>query len=110
LSRIATLATAHQCSLFASIAHISAEKLLTFHVIYYADMTHFAEAVGLDRQKFTRDMMQQRHLPLIEEDMEGGERSGVQGTPTFFINGVLYRGSWQQEALHTALEAASRGS
>src|SRR2546422_3421807 len=48
------------------------------HTLEDADLTHFAEAVGLDRQKFTRDMMQQRHLPRIEEDMEGGERSGVQ--------------------------------
>jgi protein-disulfide isomerase len=80
------------------------------HTLEDADLTHFAEAVGLDRQKFTRDMMQQRHLPRIEEDMEGGERSGVQGTPTFFINVVLYRDSWEQEVLLPALEAASRGS
>ncbi len=42
--------------------------------------------------------------------MEGGERSGVQGTPTFFINGVMYRGSWEQDALLAALEAVSQES
>ena len=40
--------------------------------------------------------------------MEGGERSGVQGTPTFFINGVLYLSSWEQNALLAALESASQ--
>ena len=61
-------------------------------------------------QPFARDVAEQRYLPRIEKDMEGGERSGVQGTPTFFINEVLYRGSWEKEALFAALEAASRGS
>ena len=61
-------------------------------------------------EHYARDMIQERHLPRIEEDVEGGERSGVQGTPTFFINGVLYRGSWEKEALLAVLESASRGS
>ena len=74
------------------------------------DLTRFAEEVGLDMEHYARDMMQERHLPRIEEDVEGGERSGVQGTPTFFINGVLYRGSWEKEALLAVLESASRGS
>src|SRR2546425_11667494 len=80
------------------------------HTLEDADLARFAGEVGLDRQQYTRDMAAQRHLPRIEEDVEGGERSGVQGTPTFFINGVLYRGSWDHDALLTALQAASRGS
>ena len=59
-------------------------------------------------EHYARDMMQQSPLPRIVEDVEGGERSGVQGTPTFFINEVLYRGSWEQDALLAALQAASR--
>ncbi len=80
------------------------------HTLKDADLARFAREVGLDMEQYARDMMQQRHLPRIEEDAEGGERSGVQGTPTFFINGVLYRGSWEHDALLTALEAASQGS
>ncbi len=78
------------------------------HALEDSDLAQFAEAVGLNMQQFARDMAEQRALARIEEDMEGGERSGVQGTPTFFINGVLYRGSWKQEALLAALQAASR--
>ena len=61
-------------------------------------------------EHYARDMMQQSPLPRIVEDVEGGERSGVQGTPTFFIDGALYRGSWEHDALLTALQAASQGS
>ncbi len=42
--------------------------------------------------------------------MEGGVRSGVEGTPTFFINGVRYEGSWDLEQLLSALRAAARRS
>ena len=73
------------------------------HTLADADLEHFAEAVGLDLQQYRRDMREQRALAHIEEDVEGGERSGVQGTPTFFINGILYRGSWEHDALLAAL-------
>ncbi len=68
------------------------------------------QTVGLDKQQYARDMAHQSSLPHIEEDVEGGERSGVQGTPTFFINGVMYRGSWEHDALLAALQAASQES
>ena len=78
------------------------------HTLADRDLAQFAEAVGLDRQRYTQDTAEQRGLPRIEEDVAGGERSGVQGTPTFFINGVMYRGSWEHDALLAALQAASR--
>ena len=80
------------------------------HTLEDSDLEQFAEAVGLDMQKYARALADQRSLARIEQDVEGGERSGVQGTPTFFINGVLYRGSWEQDALLAALQAASRTS
>ena len=80
------------------------------HTLEDADLEQFAEAVGLDLQQYARALTDQRALARIEEDVEGGERSGVQGTPTFFINGALYRGSWEREALLPALQAASRTS
>ncbi len=80
------------------------------HTLEDSDLEQFAEAVGLDMQQYARDMADQRVLASIEEEVEGGERSGVQGTPTFFINGVLYRGSWEHDALLAALQAASRTS
>ena len=78
------------------------------HTLADADLEQFAEAVGLDLQQYRQDMREQRALARIEEDVEGGERSGVQGTPTFFINGIQYRGAWEHDALLAALQAASR--
>jgi len=80
------------------------------HTLEDSNLEQFAGAVGLDMQQFTRDKAEQRSLARIEEDVESGERSGVQGTPTFFINGVMYRGSWEHDALLAALQAASRAS
>ena len=80
------------------------------HTLEDADLEQFAEAVGLDLQQYALDIDDQRALGRIEEDVEGGERSGVQGTPTFFLNGALFRGSWEQDALLAALQAASRPS
>ena len=76
------------------------------HTLEDADLAHFAEAVGLDMQQFARDMEERPYISRIEEDLQSGIRSGVRGTPTFFINGVLYPGSWEQEALLAALEEA----
>ncbi|GCE02688.1 DsbA family protein [Dictyobacter aurantiacus] len=75
------------------------------HALRDADLAQLAETVGLDLQQYTGDMTIRRNLERIEKDVEGGEQSGVQGTPTFFINSRLYSGSWQQEALLAALTA-----
>ncbi len=73
------------------------------HTLEDSDLEQFAVAVGLDMQQYAVALADQRALVRIEEDVEGGERSGVQGTPTFFINGVVYRGSWEHNALLAAL-------
>src|SRR6266516_266399 len=80
------------------------------HTLEDSDLAHFAVAVGMDMQQFARDMAERPYISRIEEDLQSGIRSGVRGTPTFFINGVLYRGSWEHEALLAALQAASRTS
>lgn len=79
------------------------------HTLEDTDLTRFAEAIGLQVQQFTHALAEHHSLARIEEDMESGERSDVQGTPTFFINEVMYLGSWEQNALLAALQAASQG-
>ena len=44
----------------------------------------------------------------VRSDFTGGVRSGVNGTPTFFINGQRHDGSSDFESLVTAMEAALR--
>jgi protein-disulfide isomerase len=64
-----------------------------------------ARDIGLNIQKFEQDLANHTFLPRIEEDIESGERSGVEGTPTFFINGVKYNGSFELPYLLAAIEA-----
>ena len=39
----------------------------------------------------------------VREDVEGAERSGVRVTPTFFINGRRYTGTWDESSLADAM-------
>jgi len=63
-----------------------------------------AEPLELDGQRLAQDLEKRRFRARVKEDFMGGVRSGVNGTPGFFINGVQYQGSWEYEALLTALK------
>jgi Na+:H+ antiporter, NhaA family len=67
-----------------------------------ADLTGYAER--LDARAW-RDIV--RHRARVNSDREAGERSGVSGTPTFFINGTLYEGAYDADTLNAALDAAA---
>jgi protein-disulfide isomerase len=43
----------------------------------------------------------------VKQDFMGGIKSGVNGTPTFFINGERYNGSYEFDNLVQAIEARS---
>ena len=72
-----------------------------------ADLVLYAKALHLDVKRFTSELASEAHAERIREDIRSGIRSGVNGTPTFFINGVRYDGSWEASDLLTALEAAA---
>jgi protein-disulfide isomerase len=65
-----------------------------------------AETLGLDTGRVRRELEEGIHHPRVREDFMSGVRSGVNGTPTFFINGQRYDGSWDPETLLGVLEAA----
>ncbi len=50
------------------------------------NLVYFAEALDLNIDQFLRDSKSQAVLSKIESDFESGVRSGVNGTPTFFLN------------------------
>ena len=66
-----------------------------------------AEQVGLDVARFRQEMEAQTHVARVREDFMGGVRSDVNGTPSFFINGVRHDESYDLETLLAALERAS---
>ncbi|WP_158976474.1 DsbA family protein [Cellulophaga sp. L1A9] len=56
------------------------------------DFVQRAENLGLDIQKFKMDMRQNNIAEKIDIDFESGIRSGVNGTPSFFVNGNKFDG------------------
>ena len=67
----------------------------------------FAEALGLDMERFVRELEGGLYRERVREDFMSGVRSGVNGTPAFFINGVRYDGPLDLALLLEALESAS---
>jgi protein-disulfide isomerase len=59
----------------------------------------YAKGIGLDMVRFEHDIQSQALASKIEADMESGVKSGVSGTPTFYINGEKYEGDWQGDEL-----------
>ena len=70
------------------------------------DLLEAGKALGLEVAKFMKNIQSQAFLPRVKEDFQSGVRSGVNGTPTFFINGVRYDGAPSYDELLTALEAS----
>jgi protein-disulfide isomerase len=71
------------------------------------DMTHlrrYGSELGLDMEQFDRDLSQHTYRGEVPEELESGIRSGVEGTPTFFINGRLYTDSYDPDSLLGVLE------
>jgi protein-disulfide isomerase len=67
-------------------------------------LLQYAEKVGLDIERFKKDMTGHAYASLIEQSLKGGINSGVEGTPTFFVNGVRYEDSWDLETLSETLQ------
>jgi len=72
-------------------------------------LVQYAEALGLDLQQFQQDLTSHTYAGRVRDDFRSGVKSGVNGTPTFFINGVRHDDSWDIETLTEALLANRRG-
>jgi protein-disulfide isomerase len=67
------------------------------------DLRAYAQRIGLDLERFDKELAEHVHAPRVREDFMSGVRSGVNGTPTFFINGARYDGAYDVETLLAAL-------
>ena len=72
-----------------------------------ADLVRYAADIGLDDGRVRRELHDHTHTARVREDFRSGVRSGVNGTPTFFINGVRHDAAWDFDTLVAALEAAA---
>jgi protein-disulfide isomerase len=73
------------------------------------DLRAYAEKIGLAVEQFDNELAEHVHAARVHEDLMSGARSGVNGTPTFLINGARHDDSYDTEPLLAALERAAAG-
>jgi formate-nitrite transporter family protein len=87
------------------------EKFWAMHTYLFAhqpaledkDLRQYAVDLGLDMAQYNDEMKEHAHDGRIQTDIESGLASGVMGTPTLFINGQHFEGSYEVEPLLNAL-------
>ncbi len=104
------LSDAHPDAFKAAVAAEAAalqNKFWEMHDIIYENqelldwrnLLVYAKKSGLDMARFKADIEKESVTAKVEDDFESGVRSGVNGTPSFFINGKKYEGSWDADEL-----------
>jgi len=92
----------HKFAMPAAVAALAADKqgkFWEFHDLLFKDynrlneqkVKEIAQQLKLDMVKFEKDRKDPRIRAMINRDMAEGNRAGVRGTPTVFINGRLLR-------------------
>jgi protein-disulfide isomerase len=100
----------HPHALHAAVAAEAAaaqRKFWPMHDLLLANQNHlkphqlrgYAERLELDTTRYDAEMKEEYYLQRVREQIEGGERSGVRGTPTFFVNGDIQDVSFGLQAL-----------
>jgi protein-disulfide isomerase len=96
----------------ASIAAAKQGKFWEMHDALFAHRNNLsrsglladARALGLDMAKFEADLDAPATKAQVEADVRVGDKLGIPGTPTVFINGARYNGPINAVALRTVLE------
>lgn len=70
-------------------------------------LLQFAAEIGLDVDRFEREVAEHLYINRVLEDIQSGISSGVNGTPTFFINGVRHDGAGDLEMLLAAINSVN---
>jgi protein-disulfide isomerase len=71
------------------------------------DLHAYAETLGLDVDRFDKELAEHMHAARVHDDFLSGVRSGVNGTPTFYINDARHDDSYDADILLAALERAA---
>jgi protein-disulfide isomerase len=88
------------------------QKFWLMHDTLFANQLHlkpkhlqqYAADLGLDMPRFTAEMDDHVYLQRVREHIDAGLHSGVRGTPTFFVNGVIQDVSFGLRALFDKVE------
>jgi len=76
------------------------------NALEFEDLLGYADQLGLDLQRFQLEVLNRNYAGRVRHDFSSGVHSGVNGTPTFFINGRRHDGAWDLESLSNAISAA----
>ncbi len=68
-------------------------------------LEQYSAKLGLNAEALEKALGESGVEDRVARDFEGGVRSGVNGTPTFFVNGARYDGDWSYGPFLKALEA-----
>src|SRR5437763_1174412 len=68
-------------------------------------LAEYAETLGLDAPRLITEVQGGAHTARIRDDVKSGDQGGVNGTPTFFVNGLPFDGEPDVGALVAALTA-----
>jgi protein-disulfide isomerase len=69
----------------------------------------YAARAGVDGEAVLEDLALERYQGAVRESFMSGVRSGVNGTPTLFIDGIRYDGPRDEETLVAALTLVANG-
>ena len=69
------------------------------------NVLRLASIAGLNLEQFINDIQRQTLHEKVRWDFESGIRSGVNGTPTFFVNGKKFNGNWSENELFKTLKS-----
>jgi protein-disulfide isomerase len=77
--------------------------------LYDEDLLLYAARIGVDVERFARELVAGTYVKKVRDDFRSGVRSGVNGTPTFFVNGERFDGNWTDPAefVQVLLDAAA---
>jgi protein-disulfide isomerase len=109
------LTNVHEFALSAAVAAEAAGRQQRFWEMHDLIFEHqsrlsprvwieFAQSLKLNVPVFKMDLQDQKLEQKVEADFESGVRSGVNGTPSFFINDKKYEGSYDFRSLADAIK------
>lgn len=115
--RIFPLSTIHdnaQLAAEAAMAALDQGKFWSYLDLLFANqealekenLLAYAEQVGLDMDMFTKQLDERVFKQAVNEDSTDGNVVGIKGTPSFFVNGVLYKGQYSLAGFQAAIDVA----
>src|SRR5262249_26888245 len=102
-----------QISAQAAIAAHQQGKFWQLHDVMFANRTSlsrksilgWAEKLGLDMKRFQADLDSDTVKKVVARDLDDGEKAGVEGTPTVYINGQRYNGDLDLADVRKVIDA-----